>query len=103
MCGDTAAPAVFCSHMQGLPVHSPWEPLALQSASRAFHQQAQPRVGGGHGPGLEGPHRVLFLLSALQELQLDSDPGVWKAALETLKILDSCSQHRLLASPKGTS
>uniref|UniRef100_A0A8D1FVC6 Maestro heat like repeat family member 2A n=1 Tax=Sus scrofa TaxID=9823 RepID=A0A8D1FVC6_PIG len=43
------------------------------------------------------------LRNSLQELQLDSDPGVWKAALETLKILDSCSQHRLLASPKGTS
>lgn len=41
------------------------------------------------------------LLSALQELQLDSDPGVQRAALETLKILDTCSQHPLLASPGG--
>uniref|UniRef100_A0A8C3YTQ9 Maestro heat like repeat family member 2A n=1 Tax=Catagonus wagneri TaxID=51154 RepID=A0A8C3YTQ9_9CETA len=41
--------------------------------------------------------------NSLQELQLDSDPGVWKAALETLKILDDCSQHWLLTSPTGTS
>ncbi|KAF4022035.1 hypothetical protein G4228_013098 [Cervus hanglu yarkandensis] len=40
-------------------------------------------------------------LAALQELQLDSDPGVWRAALETLNILDTCSQQRLLASPEG--
>ncbi|XP_032968339.1 maestro heat-like repeat-containing protein family member 2A, partial [Rhinolophus ferrumequinum] len=39
------------------------------------------------------------LRNSLQELQLDSDPGVRRAALETLKILDTCSQHRLLASP----
>uniref|UniRef100_A0A8C2S2V1 Maestro heat-like repeat-containing protein family member 2A n=1 Tax=Capra hircus TaxID=9925 RepID=A0A8C2S2V1_CAPHI len=36
-------------------------------------------------------------------LQLDSDPGVWRAALETLNILDTCSQQRLLASPEGIS
>ncbi|XP_060049806.1 maestro heat-like repeat-containing protein family member 2A isoform X2 [Erinaceus europaeus] len=36
--------------------------------------------------------------SSLQELQLDSDPGVRKAALETLRILDSCSQH---SAPPG--
>nr|XP_044607410.1 maestro heat-like repeat-containing protein family member 2A isoform X2 [Equus asinus] len=41
--------------------------------------------------------------NSLQELQLDSDPGVRKAALDTLKILDTCSQHRLLASPEGIS
>ncbi|XP_008570486.1 PREDICTED: maestro heat-like repeat-containing protein family member 2A [Galeopterus variegatus] len=41
------------------------------------------------------------LRNSLQELQLDSEPGVRKAALETLKVLDSCSQHRLLASPEG--
>ncbi|XP_008054484.1 maestro heat-like repeat-containing protein family member 2A [Carlito syrichta] len=43
------------------------------------------------------------LRNSLQELQLDSDPGVRRAALETLKVLDSCSQHRLLASPGGMS
>ncbi|XP_058433553.1 maestro heat-like repeat-containing protein family member 2A [Marmota monax] len=37
------------------------------------------------------------LRNSLQELQLDSDPGVRKAALETLKVLDSCSQHWQLA------
>uniref|UniRef100_G1PWU3 Maestro heat like repeat family member 2A n=1 Tax=Myotis lucifugus TaxID=59463 RepID=G1PWU3_MYOLU len=37
------------------------------------------------------------LRNSLQELQLDTDPGVQRAALETLKILDTCSQHRLLA------
>lgn len=45
----------------------------------------------------------LCSLSALQELQLDTDPGVRRAALETLKVLDSCSQHWLLASPGGMS
>ncbi|XP_016060098.1 PREDICTED: maestro heat-like repeat-containing protein family member 2A [Miniopterus natalensis] len=43
------------------------------------------------------------LRNSLQELQLDSDVGVRGAALETLKILDACSQHQLLASPEGTS
>ncbi|XP_061062043.1 maestro heat-like repeat-containing protein family member 2A isoform X2 [Eubalaena glacialis] len=39
------------------------------------------------------------LRNSLQELQLDSDPGVRRASLETLKILDTCSCHWLLASP----
>nr|XP_058908883.1 maestro heat-like repeat-containing protein family member 2A [Kogia breviceps] len=39
------------------------------------------------------------LRNSLQELQLDSDPGVRRASLETLKILDTCSHHWLLASP----
>ncbi|XP_014947319.2 maestro heat-like repeat-containing protein family member 2A [Ovis aries] len=43
------------------------------------------------------------LRNSLQELQLDSDPGVWRAALETLNILDTCSQQWLLASPEGIS
>ncbi|XP_040087892.1 maestro heat-like repeat-containing protein family member 2A [Oryx dammah] len=43
------------------------------------------------------------LRNSLQELELDSDPGVWRAALETLNILDTCSQQRLLASPEGIS
>ncbi|XP_075386252.1 maestro heat-like repeat-containing protein family member 2A [Tenrec ecaudatus] len=43
------------------------------------------------------------LRNAFQELQLDSDPGVRHAALETLKVLDNCSQHGLLASPESTS
>uniref|UniRef100_A0A4W2GP53 Maestro heat like repeat family member 2A n=1 Tax=Bos indicus x Bos taurus TaxID=30522 RepID=A0A4W2GP53_BOBOX len=43
------------------------------------------------------------LRNSLQELQLDSDPGVWRAALETLNILDTCSQQRLWASPEGIS
>ncbi|KAM6152765.1 LOW QUALITY PROTEIN: maestro heat-like repeat-containing protein family member 2A [Erethizon dorsatum] len=43
------------------------------------------------------------LQSSLQELQLDSDPGVRRAALETLKVLDSCSWARLPALPKGAS
>ncbi|XP_025144976.3 LOW QUALITY PROTEIN: maestro heat-like repeat-containing protein family member 2A [Bubalus bubalis] len=43
------------------------------------------------------------LRNSLQELQLDSDPGVWRAALETLNILDTCSQQQLLASPEGIS
>ncbi|XP_054977261.1 maestro heat-like repeat-containing protein family member 2A [Sorex araneus] len=43
------------------------------------------------------------LRNSLQELQLDSDPGVHRAALETLKILDACSQHCLLASPEHAS
>uniref|UniRef100_A0A2K6FDH7 Maestro heat like repeat family member 2A n=1 Tax=Propithecus coquereli TaxID=379532 RepID=A0A2K6FDH7_PROCO len=43
------------------------------------------------------------LRNSLQELQLDTDPGVRRAALETLKVLDSCSQHWLLASPGGMS
>ncbi|XP_019483814.1 PREDICTED: maestro heat-like repeat-containing protein family member 2A [Hipposideros armiger] len=41
------------------------------------------------------------LRNSLQELQLDSDPGVRRAALETLKILDTCSRHQLLTSPGG--
>lgn len=40
-------------------------------------------------------------LSALQDLQLDSDAGVRRAALETLKVLDSCNQHWLFSSPRG--
>ncbi|KAM7339674.1 hypothetical protein ACRRTK_000289 [Alexandromys fortis] len=40
-------------------------------------------------------------LAALQDLQLDSDAGVRRAALETLKVLDNCNQHWLLASPRG--
>ncbi|XP_011726346.2 maestro heat-like repeat-containing protein family member 2A isoform X4 [Macaca nemestrina] len=43
------------------------------------------------------------LRNSLQELQLDPDPGVRRAALETLEVLDSCSQHGLLASPQGMS
>ncbi|XP_053453256.1 maestro heat-like repeat-containing protein family member 2A isoform X1 [Nycticebus coucang] len=43
------------------------------------------------------------LRNSLQELQLDTDPGVRKAALETLKVLDSCSQHGLLGLPGGMS
>uniref|UniRef100_A0A8C0CBE5 Maestro heat like repeat family member 2A n=1 Tax=Balaenoptera musculus TaxID=9771 RepID=A0A8C0CBE5_BALMU len=43
------------------------------------------------------------LRNSLQELQLDSDPGVRRASLETLKILDTCSHHWLLASPGGIS
>ncbi|XP_055146988.1 maestro heat-like repeat-containing protein family member 2A isoform X1 [Symphalangus syndactylus] len=43
------------------------------------------------------------LRNSLQELQLDPDPGVRQAALETLTVLDSCSQHWLLASPQGMS
>ncbi|XP_036109258.1 maestro heat-like repeat-containing protein family member 2A [Molossus molossus] len=39
------------------------------------------------------------LRNSLQELQLDSDPGVQRAALETLKILDSCGRHWPPASP----
>lgn len=46
---------------------------------------------------------LIHSLSALQELQLDSDPGVWRAALETLNILDTCSQQWLLASREGIS
>lgn len=58
------------------------------------------RVGGAAQlPGPDPSH----LCSALQELQLDADPGVQRAALETLKILDTCSQHRLLTFPKGIS
>ncbi|XP_044922736.1 maestro heat-like repeat-containing protein family member 2A [Mustela putorius furo] len=41
------------------------------------------------------------LRNSLQELQLDSDPEVRRAALETLKILDTCSQQPLLSSPGG--
>lgn len=61
---------------------------------------------GAEGGGARPSCQVLtlpFVVSALQELQLDADPGVQRAALETLKILDTCSQHRLLASPKGIS
>uniref|UniRef100_G3QJI1 Maestro heat like repeat family member 2A n=1 Tax=Gorilla gorilla gorilla TaxID=9595 RepID=G3QJI1_GORGO len=43
------------------------------------------------------------LRNSLQELQLDPDPGVRRAALETLTVLDSCSQHGFLASPQGMS
>ncbi|XP_013012759.2 maestro heat-like repeat-containing protein family member 2A [Cavia porcellus] len=39
------------------------------------------------------------LRNSLQELQLDSDPGVRRAALETLKVLDSCSRSWLPALP----
>lgn len=63
-------------------------------------------VGKSRGQGAQPNCQDLtlpFVLSALQELQLDTDPGVQRAALETLKILDTCSQHQLLASPKGIS
>nr|XP_012647029.1 maestro heat-like repeat-containing protein family member 2A isoform X3 [Microcebus murinus] len=43
------------------------------------------------------------LRNSLQELQLDTDPGVRRAALETLKVLDSCNQNWLLALPGGMS
>ncbi|XP_077011610.1 maestro heat-like repeat-containing protein family member 2A isoform X2 [Tamandua tetradactyla] len=43
------------------------------------------------------------LRNSLQELQLDSDSGVRRAALETLKVLDNCTQHLLLTSTEGTS
>ncbi|XP_004674818.1 PREDICTED: maestro heat-like repeat-containing protein family member 2A [Condylura cristata] len=43
------------------------------------------------------------LRNSLQELQLDSDPGVRRAALDTLKVLDTCSQLWLLASAEGAS
>ncbi|XP_062049688.1 maestro heat-like repeat-containing protein family member 2A [Lepus europaeus] len=43
------------------------------------------------------------LRNSLQELQLDTDPGVRRAALETLKVLDGCSQHWVSASPGGRS
>ncbi|XP_058521134.1 maestro heat-like repeat-containing protein family member 2A isoform X1 [Ochotona princeps] len=39
--------------------------------------------------------------TSLQELQLDTDPGVRRAAQETLKVLDSCSQCGVLVSPEG--
>ncbi|XP_006866874.1 PREDICTED: maestro heat-like repeat-containing protein family member 2A [Chrysochloris asiatica] len=42
------------------------------------------------------------LRNSFQELQLDADSGVRKAALETLKVLDSCSQHGLLAASEGS-
>nr|KAF6496503.1 maestro heat like repeat family member 2A [Rousettus aegyptiacus] len=38
------------------------------------------------------------LRNCLQELQLDSEPAVRRAALETLRILDTCSPHQLAAS-----
>ncbi|XP_052605263.1 maestro heat-like repeat-containing protein family member 2A [Peromyscus californicus insignis] len=44
---------------------------------------------------------LVGLRNSLQDLQLDSDAGVRRAALETLKVLDSCTQHWLLASPRG--
>ncbi|XP_052048275.1 maestro heat-like repeat-containing protein family member 2A [Apodemus sylvaticus] len=44
---------------------------------------------------------LVGLRNSLQDLQLDSDAGVRRAALETLKVLDSCNQHWLLASPRG--
>ncbi|KAM4836615.1 maestro heat-like repeat-containing protein family member 2A [Thomomys bottae] len=39
------------------------------------------------------------LRNSLQELQLDSDAGVRRAALEVLKVLDSCSQLWPMAAP----
>ncbi|XP_059133991.1 maestro heat-like repeat-containing protein family member 2A isoform X4 [Peromyscus eremicus] len=44
---------------------------------------------------------LVGLRNSLQDLQLDSDAEVRRAALETLKVLDSCTQHWLLASPRG--
>ncbi|XP_021482933.1 maestro heat-like repeat-containing protein family member 2A [Meriones unguiculatus] len=44
---------------------------------------------------------LVGLRNSLQDLQLDSDAAVRRAALETLKVLDSCNQHWLLASPRG--
>ncbi|XP_038195034.1 maestro heat-like repeat-containing protein family member 2A [Arvicola amphibius] len=44
---------------------------------------------------------LVGLRNSLQDLQLDSDAGVRRAALETLKVLDNCNQHWLLASPRG--
>ncbi|XP_039090491.1 maestro heat-like repeat-containing protein family member 2A [Hyaena hyaena] len=41
------------------------------------------------------------LRNSFQELQLDSDPGVRRASLETLRVLDTCCQQQLLASPEG--
>ncbi|KAF6115083.1 maestro heat like repeat family member 2A [Phyllostomus discolor] len=43
------------------------------------------------------------LRNSLQELQLDSDPGVRRAAMDTLQILDTCSQHRLPTPTEGVS
>ncbi|XP_066089105.1 maestro heat-like repeat-containing protein family member 2A [Saccopteryx bilineata] len=39
------------------------------------------------------------LRNSLQELQLDADPGVRRAALETLKVLDACCHPQLPAPP----
>ncbi|XP_037380153.1 maestro heat-like repeat-containing protein family member 2A [Talpa occidentalis] len=43
------------------------------------------------------------LRDSLQELQLDSDPSIRRAALDTLKTLDTCSQLWLLASAEEAS
>ena len=83
----------------GMKFKPPWAPRPSVSS----HQLAPPRAGRGRGPGCRVPTLLVHSLSALQELQLDSDPGVWRAALETLNILDTCSQQRLWASPEGIS
>uniref|UniRef100_A0A673U762 Maestro heat like repeat family member 2A n=1 Tax=Suricata suricatta TaxID=37032 RepID=A0A673U762_SURSU len=44
----------------------------------------------------------LALRNSLQELQLDSDPGVRRAALETFRVLDTCWRQQLLALPERT-
>lgn len=49
------------------------------------------------GENVSGPPSCAFH-PALQELQLDSDTSVHRAALETLKILDSCNQHCFLVA-----
>ncbi|XP_006893585.1 PREDICTED: maestro heat-like repeat-containing protein family member 2A [Elephantulus edwardii] len=41
------------------------------------------------------------LQSLFQELQLDAEPEVRRAALDALRVLDSCTQHKLLVAPEG--
>ena len=83
-----------------------FEPGGSTSAAPFLALTPRPQQADWDG-GMVCPPGVLILPfispAALQELQLDSDPGVRRAALDTLQILDTCSQHRLSAPPEGVS
>lgn len=86
-------PSSGCKH-RGPPSAARMSPILYRrSGWGGFYQ-----LGGPASPVSDS---LLCSLSALQELQLDSDPEVRRAALETLKILDTCSQQPLLSSPGG--
>lgn len=96
VCGNSSTCSLLLSHTGA----SPSAPAHLLQPLPAITAKGMQHVVLT-GRGLSLPS--LCSLSALQELQLDPDPGVRRAALETLEVLDSCSQHGLLASPQGMS
>ncbi|XP_022265476.1 maestro heat-like repeat-containing protein family member 2A isoform X7 [Canis lupus familiaris] len=90
-------PAVLYSFLLGTMTYVSSNLPRIRSAACDLAGVIMKQMSAHHLKKLDFP----ALRDSLQELQLDSDPGVRRAALETLKILDTCSQHLLLASSGG--